>query len=196
MIMRLVKWVNDSDRLAVLFLDGTMQEFRIEDGVILDNAMTEFLTKYRVPDELTAAGDGKWSDNPRNDDMASWGGDEVKTAAYVVMENTYGNANDYMLIIVDPAPIQCWMQHAVISLKDASVNQQTDADNTDKNAYITLQEYYNELKAASVDVTMSGIRTKVARHQLPGSVKLGSVWYVPKGTPWPADRRYKTAKKN
>lgn len=193
MIMRLVEWTNDSSRLAVLFKDGSMQEFHVEENAIVDNAMTDFLTRYRAPDELKAAGDDKWSDNPSEDDMSEWGGDKVKTAAYIVMDNAYGNEDGYLLIIVDPTPIQCWMQHAVVSIKETGVKQKADDDNT---AYITLQEFYEELKNASIDVTMSGIRTKVARHQIPGAIKLGSVWYVPRGSSWPADRRYKTAKKN
>lgn len=193
MIMRLVEWANDKNRLAVLFKDGSMQEFRVEENMVVDNALTDFLTKYRAPDELKAAGDDKWSSNPSKDDMAAWGGDEVKTAAYVVRDNVYGNDDDYMLIVIDPSPIQYWMQHAVISLKENSINQKADDDNT---SYITLQEFYEELKNASIDVTMSGIRTKVARHQIAGAIKLGSTWYVPRGSTWPADRRYRTGKKN
>ena len=105
MIMRLVEWNEDSNRLAVLFSDGSMQEFKLEGDSFMDKAMTDFLTRFRTPQELTATGDAKWSDNPAADDMSAWGKDEVKTAAYVVQNNIYHNQNDFMMIVNDPTPI-------------------------------------------------------------------------------------------
>ena len=56
MIMRLVEWNEDSNRLAVLFSDGSMQEFKLEGDSFMDKAMTDFLTRFRTPQELTATG--------------------------------------------------------------------------------------------------------------------------------------------
>ena len=195
MIMRLVEWNEDSDRLAVLFSDGSMQEFKLEGDSFMDKAMTDFLTRFRTPQELTATGDAKWSDNPAADDMSAWGKDEVKTAAYVVQNNIYHNQNDFMMIVNDPTPIVYWMQHTTISIADLSDSIQ-DGE-IDKSDYRSLIDYCKDLEeeakamGETSTVTLAAIRTKIARHQLPGAVKIGPQWFVPKGTPWPSDRRFK-----
>ena len=199
MIMRLVKWIEDSNKLAVLFLDGSMQKFEIAGDPTLDKALTDFLTRFRAPQDLTAEGNEKWSDSPDSDDMATWGKDEVETAAYVVQNNVYHNQNDFMMIVVDPSPIVYWMQHTTISISD--IPDSIQGSEIDKSNYRTLIEYCQDLEeeakanGETSAVTLAAIRTKVARHQLPGAVKIGSAWYVYKGTPWPSDRRYKSGSK-
>lgn len=188
MIMRLVRWLDDNDKMAVLYHDGTMQTFSVSDKTA-NAALSEFLTKYRVPDALTSTDGEFWSTTPTDEAMAAWGKDEVETLGYVSQNLIYGDDADYALVMLDASVICNWMKTAPVGLQDI-----TKADNKD---YITLQEFcdkINEGKEEKDKVSIFALRTKITRNQISGAVKIGRVWYVPADATLPADRRRKEMK--
>lgn len=186
MIMRLVSYNDNPAIWAVLYTDGTMAKFDSKETPA-NAALTDILSRYHSFQMLHASdSDLKWSDTDSN--MATWGGDAVKTLAYVTDFNFNDGEGDLILKVLDPEPVRVWMGNA----------ENTKMVEAKQENYITLQEYCEEINRARKEqglkeIQYNSVRTRVARHQLPGCRKFGAIWMVPSGTPWPADRRRKSA---
>lgn len=179
MLMRLVRWKDNPSKMAVLYSDGSIRRFDTETDAYVSPALTDILTRFKEAKDLKAVGSEEQWMSKHLTDMADWGDMEVDTAAYVTTD-----ADDAKIVVLDSSIIRYWLtKETATATEDAKAEQ---------SQYLTLDEYLaevNSTRAPENQIRIGAVRSRVARHQLPGARKIGNFWMVPKGTPWPIDRR-------